>query len=132
MSEEFLILVTKKGFKKSMKHIILPIWSKTMQALREITNVAEKTVVVSGHPYNIHHQPSCMFCSQVGRSQYASLMTRMDTTFSAMDRPDRRPKQHKVKLTLIKTSISTVHIHRSVVTVGAIVGLVSKCWYTLL
>ncbi|CAG2203607.1 unnamed protein product [Mytilus edulis] len=106
VSEEFLISVTEKGFKKGMGHIILPNRSKTMHALREIANVAEMTIAVSGQPQmeditSTINQAVCSAVKSVEANMLDSIMTRMDTTLSAMNRPDRRPdyrpEQHRVK-----------------------------------
>ncbi|CAG2227697.1 unnamed protein product [Mytilus edulis] len=102
VSEEFLISVTEKG----MGHIILPNRSKTMHALREIANVAEMTIAVSGQPQmeditSTINQAVCSAVKSVEANMLDSIMTRMDTTLSAMNRPDRRPdhrpEQHRVK-----------------------------------
>ncbi|CAC5400727.1 unnamed protein product [Mytilus coruscus] len=76
-----------------------------MQALREIATIAEMTVAVSGQPQTeditstINHV--CSAVKSVEANMLDSLMTRMDTTLSAMNRPDRRPdhrpEQHRVK-----------------------------------
>ncbi|CAC5368923.1 unnamed protein product [Mytilus coruscus] len=77
-----------------------------MQALREIATIAEMTVAVSGQPQieditsTINHAV-CSAVKSVEANMLDSLMTRMDTTLSAMNRPDRRPdhrpEQHRVK-----------------------------------
>ncbi|VDI60021.1 Hypothetical predicted protein [Mytilus galloprovincialis] len=100
--------------------IILPNRSKTMHALREIDNVAEMTIAVSGQPQmeditSTINQAVCSAVKSVEANMLVSIMTKMDTTLSAMNRPDRRPElRHKIcnctRCTACKANSSEEHL----------------------
>lgn len=102
VSEDFLVSITEKGFRKNLAHIIMPHRSQTMEQLREIAAVAEVTVSVTAQPQSptdltatINHavQSAVQSCEANQANLLTALLSRMETTLSAVNRPE----QHRVR-----------------------------------
>ena len=105
VSEDFLVSITEKGFRKNLAHIIMPRRSQTMEQLREIAAVAEMTVSVTDlQPMqDITRTINAAVCSAVASCEsnmLSQLMNRMDTTLAAVSRPE----QHRVQFNTARTT----------------------------
>ncbi|CAC5380842.1 unnamed protein product [Mytilus coruscus] len=102
VSEDFLVSITEKGFRKNLAHIIIPHRPQTMEQLREIAAVSEVTVSVTAQPnsptdltatINNAVRSAVQSCEANQANLLNALLSKMETTLSAVNRPE----QHRVR-----------------------------------